>query len=223
MPEPDYPERSYLVVGTIPDTKYDDLRGETPPMAFVPIDQLPVEAERPWTAMMISAKDSSATIDAVRRTLGSKYPGMGFQFSDFQQGIRDNLVGDRMMAMLSGFFGILAAALVVIGLYGVVSYFLSQRRNEIGVRIALGARHTQVIAMVLRSTAAMFAVGLALGIALALGMGRVASAMLFGLKAWDPVTMCLAAALLAVVSAIASWIPAYRAANLDPVDALRTE
>jgi predicted permease len=223
MPEPDYPERSYLVVGTIPDTKYDDLRGETPPMAFVPIDQLPVEAERPWTAMMISAKDSSATIDAVRRTLGSKYPGMGFQFSDFQQGIRDNLVGDRMMAMLSGFFGILAAALVVIGLYGVVSYFLSQRRNEIGVRIALGARHTQVIAMVLRSTAATFAVGLALGIALALGMGRVASAMLFGLKAWDPVTMCLAAALLAVVSAIASWIPAYRAANLDPVDALRTE
>lgn len=125
--------------------------------------------------------------------------------------------------MLSGFFGILAAALVVIGLYGVVSYFLSQRRNEIGVRIALGARHTQVIALVLRSTAAMFAVGLALGIALALGMGRVAGAMLFGLKAWDPVTMCLAAALLAVVSAIASWIPAYKAANLDPVDALRTE
>jgi ABC-type antimicrobial peptide transport system permease subunit len=80
---------------------------------------------------------------------------MTVQFFDFQQGIRDNLVGERMMAMLSGFFGILAAVLVVVGLYGVLSYFITQRRNEIGIRIALGAKRGQVIALVLRSTVSM--------------------------------------------------------------------
>jgi predicted permease len=223
MPEPDYPERHYEIVGTIPDTKYNDLRADPEPMAFVPIDQFPVEAQRPWTAMMIASNDSAAAIDAIRRTVGARYPLMSLEFTDFEQGIRDNLVGDRIMAMLAGFFGILAAVLVVVGLYGVLSYFLSQRRNEIGIRIALGARRGQVIGLVLRDTAGMLAVGLGLGVLLALGVGRGAGAMLFGLKAWDPVSMCLAVLLLAGVSTLASWIPAHKAANLDPVDALRTE
>lgn len=223
MPEPDYPERNYQVVGTIPDTKYNDLRGETPPMAFVPIDQFPVSAQRPGTEMMIASNDTTAAIDAVRHTLEAKYPGMVLQFFDFEQGVRDNLVGDRIMAMLSGFFGILAAILVVIGLYGVLSYFLAQRRNEIGIRIALGARRAQVIGLVLRDTAEMLIVGLALGALLALAAGREANSMLFGLKAWDPSTMCGAAILLAAVAVAASWIPARKAVNLDPVDALRAD
>ncbi len=222
-PEPNYPQREYQIVGTIPDTKYNDLRGQTPPMAFVPIDQFPMDAERPWTAIMIASNDSTAAVDAVRRTFAAKYPGVIVQFSDYEQGIRDNLVGDRMMAMLSGFFGLLAAVLVVVGLYGVLSYFLAQRRNEIGVRIALGARRGQVIGLVLRSTTGMLAVGLGVGMVLAVAAGRGASAMLFGLKAWDPLTMGLAALLLATVSIAASLIPACRAANLDPVEALRAE
>jgi hypothetical protein len=80
MPEPGYPERNYEVVGTIPDTKYNDLRDETPPMAFVPIDQYPVEAQRPWTAIMIASNNSGAADDAVRRTLGARYPGMVLEF-----------------------------------------------------------------------------------------------------------------------------------------------
>ncbi|HEX4322758.1 MAG TPA: ABC transporter permease [Acidobacteriaceae bacterium] len=223
MPEPDYPERHYLIVGTIPDTKYNDLRADAEPMAFVPIDQLPVEAQRPGAAIMIASNDSTAAIDAIRHTIGVRYPLISLNFADFEQGIRDNLVGDRMMAMLAGFFGILAALLVVVGLYGVLSYFLAQRRNEIGIRIALGARRGQVIGLVLRDTAGMLAAGLGLGILLTLGVGRAASAMLFGLKAWDPATMSLAVLLLAAVSFVASWIPARKAANLDPVAALRTE
>ena len=130
---------------------------------------------------------------------------MILQFDDFQQDIRDNLVGDRMMAMLSGFFGLLAALLVVVGLYGVLSYFITRRRNEIGIRIALGARRWQVIALVMRDTAAMLLIGIVLGTALALLAGRAATAMLFGLKPYDLATLGFAIVLLAVIAVLASW------------------
>lgn len=223
MPEPQYPERTYQVVGTIPDTKYNNLRDETPPMAFVPIAQLPVTAQGPWAAMMIASNDPAATVNAVRRMVAAKYPEMILQLEDFQQDIRDTLVGDRMMARLSGSFGVLAAVLVVVGLYGVLSYLLAQRRNEIGIRIALGASRMRVVGLVLRDTAGMLLTGLVAGMAFALIAGRGASSMLFGMKAWDPATLGYAALLLAAVALLTSWIPAHKAANLDPVDALRSE
>jgi predicted permease len=129
---------------------------------------------------------------AVQHAIEIKYPNAVLQFFDFQQNIRDNLVGDRMMAMLSGFFGVLAALLVVVGLYGVLSFFITQRRNEIGVRIALGARRWQVIGLVMRDTAAMLLVGVVFGTILALLAGRTASAMLFGLKPYDLATLAFA-------------------------------
>jgi hypothetical protein len=103
MPEPQYPERTYEIVGTVPDTKYSDLRGDTPPIAFVPVAQLPVEAQEPWTTMMIASNNGPDELRALWQTIEARYPGMTLQFFDFQQGIRDNLVGERMMAMLSGF------------------------------------------------------------------------------------------------------------------------
>lgn len=111
---------------------------------------------------------------------------MMMQFQNFQQEIRDGLVGYRMMAMLSGFFGLLAIILVAVGLYGVLSYFITQRRNEIGIRIALGAGRWQVISLVLGNTTAMFAVGLFVGTVLALLVGSTASTMLFGSKRGTP-------------------------------------
>jgi ABC-type antimicrobial peptide transport system permease subunit len=135
-----YPERTYQIVGTIPDTKYSDLREDTPPMAFVPAAPLPVTADGPWLAMMIAFNTGPAAIAGIRYTIAAKHPNAVLQFFDFEQCIRDNLVCDRMMALLSGFFGVLAGPLVVVGLYGVLSFFITQRRNEIGIRIALGAR-----------------------------------------------------------------------------------
>jgi hypothetical protein len=223
MPEPRYPERIYQIIGTIPDTKYQDLREDPPPIAFVPAAQLPVGAQGPWTAMMIASNTGPDAITAIRRTLEAKYPTMTMQFFDFQQGIRDHLVGDRMMAMLSGFFGVLAALLVVVGLYGVLSYFITRRRNEIGIRIALGAKRKQVIALVMRDTAAMLLTGIVIGTALALLAGRAATAMLFGLKPYDLATLGFAIALLAVIGILASLLPAVEASNLDPVAALRAE
>ena len=223
MPEPQYPERVMQVVGTIPDTKYNDLRIDMEPVAFVPVAQLPVTADGPWAAVMIASNNGAAVVDEVRQRFATKYPQMILQFDDYAQDVQDTLVGDRMMAMLSGFFGVLAAVLVIVGLYGVLSYLLAQRRNEIGIRIALGARRGQVIGLVMRDTAEMLALGVAVGSVLALLAGRGASAMLFGLKAWDPTTLGLAALLLAVVAIGTSWIPAARAARLDPAKALRTE
>jgi predicted permease len=223
MPEPQYPARSYEVVGTIPNTKYNGLRGNPEPIAFVPIDQLPETAQGPWAQMMIATKGGPEAIASIRRAIGAKHPDMILQFSNFQQGIRDNLVGERMMAMLSGFFGVLAAVLVVIGLYGVLSYFITQRRNEIGIRIALGADQGRVVGLVMRDTAAMLAIGLVLGTGLALIAGRAATTMLFGLKPYDPVTLVFSILLLAAIAVLASLLPALKASRLNPVDALRCE
>ncbi len=128
-----------------------------------------------------------------------------------------------MMAMLSGFFGVLAALLVVVGLYGVLSYFITQRRNEIGIRIALGARRGQVIGLVMRDTAWMLVIGVVLGTGLALVAGRAATTMLFGLKPYDVATLVFAILLLAVIAVLASLLPAFKASRLNPVDALRCE
>jgi predicted permease len=223
MPEPQYPERTYQIVGTIPDTRYSDLREDPPPSAFVPAAQVPVDAQRPAVAMMIAYGTGPDAITAIRRMLETKYPTMTLQFSDFQQEIRDHLVGERMMAMLSGFFGVLAAMLVVVGLYGVLSYFITRRRNEIGIRIALGAKRGQVIALVMRDTAAMLFTGIVLGTVLALLAGQAATAMLFGLKPYDLETLAFAILLLAVIGVLASLLPALGASNLDPVAALRAE
>jgi predicted permease len=223
LPEPDYPERTYEIVGTIPDTKYSDLREEQQPMAFVPADQVPVTAQRPGMAMMIAARDAAGVERTVSQLFEQKHPGMNMQFANFEQGIRDKLVGDRLMAMLSGAFGVLAALLVVIGLYGVLSYFLAQRRGEIGIRIALGASRGRVIGESLRDAARMLAIGLTVGVILALLAGREASTMVFGLKPWDPATLIAAAALLAAVTVITSIVPAMKAANVNPIETLRSE
>ncbi len=222
-PEPQYPERTYEIVGTIADTKYNDLFGSTPPMAFVPIDQYPVGAQGPGMAMMIATNGDPAVTKAIRHKIASEHPEMVLQFLSFEQLIQDSLVGDRMMAMLSGFFGLLAAILVVVGLYGVLSYLIAQRRNEIGIRIALGAHRWQVISLVMRDTALMLLAGAAVGLPLTLLAGRSAGSMLFGLQAYDPATLGFAVALLAVIAVLASWLPARSAANLDPVAALRSE
>jgi len=222
-PEPDYPERTYEIVGTMPDTKYDDLRGETPPMAFVPADQVPPTAQRPGMAMMIAARDTAGVERSLRKLFDQKHPGMVMQFANFEQGIHDNLVGDRLMAMVSGAFGFLAALLVVIGLYGVLSYFLAQKRGEIGIRIALGASRRRVIGESLLDALRMLAIGLTVGAVLALLAGRQASTMVFGLKPWDPATLIAAAALLAVVTVATSIIPALKAANVNPIETLRAD
>jgi predicted permease len=224
LPEPDYPATVLEIVGTIPDTKYSDIREQTPPMAFVPAAQFPVAAAHTWVSILVASDEASATVMAdLRREMSAKHPDVIVQMSDFETEIHDRLLRERLMAMLSGFFGALAALLVMVGLYGVISYFVALRRAEIGVRIALGARRWQVVGLVMRDAAWMLLLGAAAGTALSLVGGRGVGSMLFGLKPYDPVTLIAALLLLALIAAVASWLPARRASRLDPMVALRCE
>jgi ABC-type antimicrobial peptide transport system permease subunit len=127
------------------------------------------------------------------------------------------------MAALAGAFGILAAVLATVGLYGVIAYMVAKRQNEIGVRIALGAGRGTVIGLVMREAAVLVAAGVAIGTGLALWATRAVDKMLFGLKPNDPATFAGAIALLAAVALLASYAPALRAARVEPMQALRED
>jgi predicted permease len=222
MQEPSYPSTVYEIVGVIPDTQYNDLRDETPPMTFAPATQFP--AQGPWMVMMIHSNAPPAAISAtIKRRLVNRHPDVVMEFSDFQKQIRDGLTPERLMAMLSGFFGVLAALLAMVGLYGVISFLVARRRNEIGIRLALGAERGQVVAMVMREAGRLLLIGIITGAALSLVAGRGAGSLLFGLKPYDPLTLVGAAVLLALIAAAASFLPARRASRLDPMVALRDE
>ena len=130
---------------------------------------------------------------------------------------------ERLLAKLSAFFGGLALLLASVGLYGVLSYSIARRTNEIGIRMALGAQQSSVLVMVVRETAVMILVGIAIGVSLAFALTRLLSSQLYGLKATDPITVAMAGAVLAAVAMLAGYLPARRASQVDPLEALRYE
>ncbi len=221
-PEPDFPSTLYQVVGVIPDTKYNDIRGPTPPMTFAPASQYP--NPDPFLVLLIHSNETETEIaSAVRRLMAREHPEVIATAGDFQAWIRSGMVRERVMAMLSAIFGFIAALLATVGLYGVISYLTVNRRPEIGVRMALGATRWQVIGMLMKEAWALLLIGTLIGTVLSLIAGRGAAVLLFGLKPYDPSTLLAAAMLLAGISALASFLPARRASKLDPMIALRYE
>src|SRR5439155_12032329 len=158
---------------------------------------------------------------AVKTSVAEVSPAIGIEFHTLTGQLRDSLLRERLMATLSGGFGLLAGLLATLGLYGVISYMVARRRNEIGVRVALGADRGRVIWLVLREAGLLLAVGLTAGAVIALWAGRAAATLLFGLQPHDPATMIAAMALLAAAALAASYGPARRAAALEPMVALR--
>ncbi|HTH53853.1 MAG TPA: ABC transporter permease [Edaphobacter sp.] len=222
--EPTYPSTLFEIVGTIPDTKYNDLRGNPEPMAFVPALQFPNQADGPFTSMVISSALPSAVIsENIKHAFAAAHPEIRTRFFELQIIIRNNLLRERLLAILSGFFGILAAVLVMVGLYGVVSYLVTRRRNEFGIRIALGSTRASIITLVMSEAGRMLLLGTFFGAIIALLVTRGASSILYGIQSWDPATILAAIALLATVALAASFLPAFRAAALNPVEALRRE
>jgi len=143
------------------------------------------------------------------------------ELKTMNQQVKENVFLDRMISILSSAFALLATLLAGVGLYGVLSYSVQQRTREIGVRMALGANGAKVRALVMRQVGIMLIIGGVIGIAAALGLGRAARSMLFQLEAHDPTAMALAVVLLACVALAAGFIPARRAALVDPMNALR--
>ena len=173
--------------------------------------------------MIRSHVPAGETIAAVKRRLAGANPEISLTFHVFESDIRDTLVRERLMATLSSFFGFLAALLAVIGLYGVMSYIVQRRTNEIGIRVALGAGRLRILNMIFLEAFALLAIGIVVGLGLAVALGKTASSLLFGVKPADPITLGLAAALLAAVAVAAIYIPARRASKVDPMVALRYE
>ena len=135
----------------------------------------------------------------------------------------ETLLSDRLIALLSAGFGLLATILAVVGLYGVMAFVVARRRKELGVRLALGASPGTIVWMVMREVLLLLAIGLAVGIPAALGAARYVSSQLYGVEAWDPTIALATVALLSVVSALAGLIPARKASRIDPILALRYE
>ena len=220
--EPHYPETQYEVAGVVKDTKYGGLWDEVPPIAFVPAQQYPERVY--FTNVFIrSSSPSAALISAVRQKLNGLYPEMKVEYHEFQAEVQNGIARERMMALLSGFFGALAAILAMIGLYGVISYIFAIRKNEIGIRMAMGATQDNVVGIVLRQTMGLLAVGVGIGLVLAVFTTRAVQALLFGLRPNDPISLIGAALFLAGVALVASLWPAYRATRVDPMKALRYE
>jgi ABC-type antimicrobial peptide transport system permease subunit len=220
--EPGYPETVYEVVGVVKDAKYAALREPIPPIVFVPYAQHP----RPSSAAMLvvrSKEPINNAIDEVRHRIAQSNPDVTIQFRVLETQVRDGLISERVMAWLTGALGALAAMLAVIGLYGVISYTVARRRNEIGIRLALGASRRRVVLLVLRETMLLLLAGLMVGIAISLAATRVASSLLFGLSPHDAPTLIASASLLATSALLGSYIPALRASRVDPMATLREE
>jgi ABC-type antimicrobial peptide transport system permease subunit len=162
--------------------------------------------------------------ELLRRTLASIDPNLTVvDLRTFDQQVAGNFTDDRLVARLTTLFGFLALILASVGLYGVMSYFVARRTGEIGIRMALGATRSSVLASVLRGALLQIVIGLALGIVLALVGAHFAASQLYGVTAYDPWAFAGAALALAFCAALASFIPARRAASIEPMQALRTE
>lgn len=220
--EPNYPSEVYEIIGVVKDTKYASLREKIPPESFGVASQYPASRDG-MTVILRSSAPPPAVISALRGKIGQVHPEIRADFRVFQKDIEDSLIRERMMATLSGFFGALAALLTTIGLYGVISYIVTMRRNEIGIRMALGASRADVVGIVLRQTLILLGVGVTVGVVLALAAARSASSLLFGLRPNDPLTFTAAGVLLVGVAFVASFVPARRASRVDPMVALRYE
>jgi putative ABC transport system permease protein len=219
---PGKPDRVYEIVGFIKNTKYYDLREDFLPIAFVPIAQDDDPSPDATYVLRYSAP-LGGVMNAVKSAIAEVSPQIQLEFTPLSRQVDESLMRERLMATLSGAFGILAGLLATLGLYGVIAYMVARRRNEIGVRIALGAGRGQVIRLVLREAVVLLAVGLGVGALLSVWAARAATTLLFGLKPYDPVTLLAGMALLTAVALAASFIPARRAAGLEPMAALREE
>ena len=209
----------YEIVGVAGNSRYNTLRGDAVPAVYEPY--------RPGTTIHFAirtAMDSSRLAEEVRRAVASVDPAVPVTEFHTQTALIDRLLRtERLLGFVSAAFGLVALALAAIGLGGLLAYAVARRTSEIGVRMALGARAGDVIGMVLRESLWMVVVGILIGLPCAFAIGRTLRSALFRLEPLDPSTSALSVAALLAVALAAAWIPARRAASIDPILALKEE
>ncbi|HSU62123.1 MAG TPA: ABC transporter permease [Bryobacteraceae bacterium] len=211
------------IVGLVRDAKYLDLREAFHPTVYVAASQSPNPGKVVTFELRAATGRATGMIQDAKRAVNAVDAGASLQFRTLAGQVDESLARERMLATLSGFFGGLALLLAVLGLYGVISYNMAGRRNEIGIRMALGAQQWNIVGAVLGEVAILIGIGLAIGLVTTIGATHLIGSLLYGVKANDPRMLSLAAATLASVAAIAGFLPALRASRIDPMEALREE
>jgi predicted permease len=210
------------IVGVVKDHKYRSIDEEPIPMAWYEYAQIPMAG--PMNVEMRVHGDPLAILPSARKAVQQIDPNLPLIRPMTQRAQFETTISHQILfARLAGFFGFLAVVLVATGLYGTLAYRVSMRTAEIGVRMAVGARREQVVWMILKDSLLLTALGVALGVPLAMTMGRALASSLYGVKPLDAATYLLAVVGVTVVALAATAVPAGRAASVDPVRALRTE
>jgi len=215
----EYPEAVYEIVGVVKDSKYMRLRDDFGPIAYLPAAQLPRQGQS-LQILVASPVDVSGSL---RAAVAEVAPSAIITLQSMPAMMRETLMSERLVATLSELFGLIAALLASIGLYGVISYSVAGRTREIGIRLALGADRRRISSMIVREAVELLVVGLAAGLLLAYLGGTAASSLLYGLEPHDPASLLLAVMAMAVITCVASLLPVRRAAGVDPMTALREE
>jgi predicted permease len=217
----DKPENDVLIIGVVRDAKFDDL-AEDP----VNLDYLPY-TQRTWGFGDLEVRytgDFTSVASAVQQTIRSIDRNLPItHVTTLDEQVGRSITNQRLVAQLSAFFGVLAVFLSCIGIYGVMSYVVTRRTNEIGIRMALGAPRYNMLWRVLREILTLVSIGVIIGVPVTLAVDRLVSNMLFGLHPNDPITLVGATVLLLIIAAIAGYLPARRASLVDPMVALRYE
>jgi predicted permease len=226
----------FEIVGVVADAKYNNPRDEYRPMYFRPITQFnknlteksAITGESrsmfPNSITLQFVGDASSLEAMTRRTLANINPDLTVaDFRALDNQVAGNFTQERLIAQLTGLFGLLALALASVGLYGITAYSVARRTSEIGLRMALGADRGKVLTLILSKALVLVGLGLAIGIPVALLGGRLMKSQLYGVHTYDPVTMIGAILVLSAFAALAGFIPARRAASIEPMKALRTD
>ena len=211
------------IVGVCGDTRYNNLRDEPPPQFFLPFAQQ-TEVGGSLNYMILTRMSPEAIVPQLRKVVQQQDADLPLiNVRTQQQQIDAETQQERIFVAMTSSFGMLALALASVGIYGVMAYSVANRTNEIGIRLALGAQPRQVLAMILREATWISLAGIAVGLTAALFLAQLIKSMLYGLEPADPVSLIAGAGLLVAVGLAASWIPARRAASVQPVEALRHE
>jgi predicted permease len=211
------------IVGVAADARSNTLRGKIAPRLYAPYFR-PLWQNDEAHYQVRAFGDPASVIAALRRTIRDAAPELPpVEIQPVAELVDNSLATDRLVARLSGAFGALAMLLAAIGLYGVMSWTMARRTREIGIRMAIGAQPRRIFRLVLRETLLLAGLGIAIGIPLALAAARFLQSLLFGIGLADPLVIVLASMLLAGVALLACFLPARRAARVDPMTALRHE
>jgi predicted permease len=211
------------IVGVVEDAVDMTLRADAPPTVYTPMPQweLGMEPSRISLSVRPSSGEPALLARGVAAALTKVAPQVAFTMRPLAEQVNGELAQERLLALLSGFFGLVALLLAGLGLYGVTAYAVGGRRTEIGIRMALGAGRRGVVRLVVFRAAGLVCAGVLAGMAASAVLSRLVATLLYGVEPRDPVTLMTAAATLLTVGALAAWLPAWRASRIDPASVLR--